>query len=56
MEQLSYLKDKVSSVVSKNRLLSITGENQCSVKSKVTQWQIALTGETRGDKRALQIN
>lgn len=50
---ITYLKDKVSSVVSKNRILSITGENQCSVKSKVTQRQIALTGKSRGDKRSL---
>lgn len=50
---ITYLKDKVSSVVSKNRLLSITGENQCSVKSKVTRRQTALTGESRGDKRSL---
>lgn len=52
---ITYLKDKVSSVVSKNRLLSITVENQCSVKSKVTQRQIALTGESRGDKRSLSV-
>lgn len=31
------------------------GENQCSVKSKVTQRQIALTGESRGDKRTLSV-